>query len=87
MSTELSPPAADKELDCSGRMRPMPAARIRPISPMRSSADILPGGIGFGPDRASCMRPFATEADWRNGNHKLEIDKPNQFIVEYLRNH
>ena len=65
MSNELSSPAADKELDCFGRIRLSPSARIRAISLMRSSVPIRLDGSGLGPDWICCMGPFATRVDQR----------------------
>src|SRR5690606_10821149 len=63
MSNELSSPGADKELDCSGRIRLSPAARIAPTSPSRSSAVMRSGDKGFGAEEMLCMRPFAINPD------------------------
>lgn len=87
MSNELSSPTADKELDCSGRTRLSPAAIMHASSLRRSSADRRAGNGGFGPDRYSCMRPFATKDDQQNGSRKKEINKLIQCVVEAQRNH
>jgi hypothetical protein len=49
IASELSPLAADKELDCS-RMRSMPADTMRPSSESLASGDILEGQSPFGLD-------------------------------------
>jgi hypothetical protein len=64
MSNELSLPVADKELDCSDRIRLSPAARIRPTSESRSSADMRLGDKEFEAEEMSCMRPFAIHDGW-----------------------
>ena len=72
MSNELSLPVADKELDCSARIRLSPAVRIAPTSARRSSADIRSGDKGFGAEEMSCMRPFAINNDKRTVDVKSE---------------
>src|SRR5690606_452697 len=79
MSNELSWPGADKELDCSDRIRLSPAARICASSSRRSPADRRTGNRGFGPDRASCMRPY--------GRRKTKICNKVQWLIAPRRNH
>ena len=64
-STKLSPSSADKSLDCAAFRRTTPAARIRPISARRASADMRSGHGGLGPEIGfSDWCDMGTFRDW-----------------------
>ena len=64
-STKLSPPSADNSLDQAAFRRTTPAARMRPISARRASADMRSGHRGLGPEIGpSGLGDMATFRDW-----------------------
>ena len=66
-STKLSPPSAYKELAFSAFRRITPAARMRPISSRRASADMRSGQRGLGPETGpDVMLGMATFRDWND---------------------
>lgn len=86
-STKLSPPAADRGLDFAACRRMTPAARIRPSSARRASADMRSGqrGLGpeIGPDGVSDMAAFAIEMMGKN-YREIRKTQEHQYFTDSI---
>ena len=79
-STKLSPFSADKPLDFVAFSRTTPAARMRPISARRASADMRSGHRGLGPEiGVSGTCDMATFRDWDDGQ-KVSRNQENTSV-------
>lgn len=81
-STKLSPFWTDKLLDFLAFSRTTPAARIRPISTRRASADIRSGHRGLGPETGvSGTYDMATFRDWDDGQKVSRNQENTSFSI------
>lgn len=81
-STKLSPPSADKSLDLATLRRTTPAAKMRPISARRASADIRSGHRGLGPEIGpSDVGDMATFRDRDDGQNVSRIPKNTSLSI------
>ena len=81
-STKLSPFSADKPLDFVAFSRTTAAARMRPISARRASADMCSGHRGLGPEiGVSGTYDMATFRDWDDAQKVSRNQENTSFSI------